>query len=217
MPFVTSIEPQKKKKGRFNIFIDGKFAFGLDEYLLAKFHLKVNQSISEDLTARITKETDLSKLFDKSLKFLSFRPRSEKEIRDYLTAKIAKAENIEPKFAKESSQIEKIIEKLKRYKYLNDLEFAKWWFASRSKSHPKGLRLIALELKRKGIDRELIQRTLKRSSESDLAKAALAKKMAKWSKLPKIDLKMKVYRYLLSRGFDYETAKETFAFFAKTG
>lgn len=94
---------------------------------------------------------DFDALYLRSLKFLGFRPRSEKEMRDYLKKKIQKFQNAD------SSVIDLIIHKLKQQKFLNDTEFARMWIRSRTEFKPKGKRLIYLELQQKGISKDLIE------------------------------------------------------------
>ena len=89
MPFVTSIEPQKKKPDRFNIFVDGKFSFGLDAETLVKSGLKTGREISEKEIKKLVFENETNKLMEKALRFLSFRPRSESEVRRYLRRKLS--------------------------------------------------------------------------------------------------------------------------------
>lgn len=216
MPQITSIEPQKKRKNRFNIFLDGDFAFGADENILAKFQLAAGKTITLNQVEKLIKENELGKLMDQTLRFLSYRPRSEKEVVDYLTKKISQKENIKYLQAKESPLITQVIIKLKRYKYLNDLEFAKWLVGSRLRSKPVGLSLIKVELKRKGISQEIIESTLsKYPSQIKLAQRAVEKKLKRWQKLPPLEFKKKIYAYLISRGFNYETIEAVFAFLKK--
>ncbi|MBI2327287.1 RecX family transcriptional regulator [Candidatus Curtissbacteria bacterium] len=218
MPQITAIEPQKsskRRKSRFNIYLDGNFAFAVDENTLVKNNLRINQQITQEQVEKLLKETVLSKFQDLALRFLSYRQRSEKEVRDYLTNKIAKKENIKYQEAKESPLIEKIISKLRRYNYLNDRQFAKWWIAAR-KFRPKGLNLIKLELIKKGIDKDIIEEVLSGSgSQLELAQIALTKKIKKFQKLPPIELKKRVYQYLSNRGFDYDTIRQVFAHLVK--
>lgn len=213
MPEITSIEPQKKKAGRFNIFLDGKFAFGVGEEAIIAGSLKEGKILSQDEIDRVLKKEEVVKLQDIAIRFLNFRPRSEKEIRDHLTRKIAQKESIKFSQAQDSPLIEPIISKLKKYKLINDLEFTKWFVESRIRSHPRSIRLIALELKRKGIDSALVESTLKKAdNEKDLAIKAVSKKVKRWQKLPENEFKKKLYQFLLGRGFGFETIKETFAF-----
>lgn len=212
MPQVTAIEPQKKKPGRFNIFLDDKFAFAIDEINLAQSHLKPGQVLTgEQVTTFIVKNRS-GQLLDYSLRFLSYRPRSEKEVVDYLAKKISKFENIKFQQAKESPQIQIITKKLKKYNYLDDRQFAKWLVRSRARSQPRGVAHLRAELRMKGIDRDIIENILENAvDERKLALASLAKLVKKWPKLKGLELKKKVYQYLASRGFSYETIKEVFA------
>lgn len=216
MPQITSIEPQKKKKGRFNVFLDGQFAFGIDENTLVKNLLKVGQILTKNQVERLVKETILGKLTDQALRFLSIRPRSEKEVVDYLVQKIARRENIKYQEAKQSPLIDTVIVKLKRYKYLDDRQFAKWLVNSRIKLGPRGLFLIKQELIHKGISKENIESVLiGYPDQRVLAQRAIEKKLKKWHGLSRIDLKKKIYTYLAGRGFDFETIKQVFAFLTK--
>ena len=215
MPRITSIKPQKRKE-RFNIFLDGKFAFGVDENILVKNHLKVGQILTGDQIEKLIKETILGKFLDQALRFLSYRPRSQKEVTIYLTQKIAKRENIKFREAKESPLIGAVVAKLKRYNYLDDHEFAKWLVNLRIKSASRGLSLIKWELIQKGVDRDIIESILSiHPNQTLIAKKAIEKKLKRWQGLSELDLKKKVYAYLASRGFDFETIKEVFAFLLK--
>ncbi len=216
MPQITTILPQKKKKGRFNVYLDGRFAFGADEEVVARYHLAINQNLSTKQIEEIIKDTQINKLLDKVLRFLSFRPKSQKEVTDYLAKKIAAESSVKFIEAQDSPLIGKVISKLKKYNYLNDKEFAKFWIASRIKTKPKGRLQIARELKMKGVDKEIIESLLSRfPDELSLAQKAIEKKLPKWQRLPEPEFKKKIYTYLVGRGFNYETISELFAFFKK--
>src|SRR3990167_1071369 len=212
MPLITSIEPQKKRKNRFNIFLDEEFGFAADENVLLKYNLKISQSLTQSQIEKLIKENELGKLMDQSLRFLSYRPRSEKEVVDYLIGKISQKENIKYSQAKESPLIKQVVLKLKKYKYLDDFEFANWLVRSRIKSKPQRLSLVKFDLEKKGIDDEIINSIIaKYPDQTVLAKRAIEKKLANWQKLPKGDFKKKIYQYLASRGFNFETIGEVFA------
>jgi regulatory protein len=140
------------------------------------------------------------KFYERTLKFLSFRQRSEKEIRDYLKKK--NADDLTSK---------KIIEKLKEHKFLNDEEFAKWWIEQRTRVKPRADRVIKFELKQKGIDLKIIEELFEGDAKSDFDKAlVLAEKRMK--RLKGIEDRKKVYdrlgRFLASKGFNYDVIKE---------
>jgi regulatory protein len=145
---------------------------------------------------------DFEKFYKSAIRFLSFRPRSEKELKDYLTKK-----ECDPLISR------RIVDSLTRDKFLNDEEFVRWWVEQRTILKPKASRIIKYELKQKGISRELIDNFYENEEEStsDFDKALkLAEK--KMVRLGKIEDKRKIYeklgRFLASKGFDWDTIKE---------
>jgi len=89
MAEITKIKPQKNKK-RVNIYLGGKFAFGLDADNFLKAGLKVGQELSEKQVEDLVFKNEFQKLLNKVYRILSLRPRSEKEIKDYLIKKKAR-------------------------------------------------------------------------------------------------------------------------------
>src|SRR4051812_38099109 len=96
----------------------------------------------------------VEKTLAKALYYLSFRPRSEKEVKDYLLGKNKpqKKDFVSPT----QETIDIVIKKLKEMKFLNDTEFAKSWVRSRTEYKPKSVGVIKMELKQKGIAPDMI-------------------------------------------------------------
>lgn len=128
------------------------------------------------------------KLLEASFRFLSFRPRSEKEVQDFLKKKTP-----------DTKLRDRVINRLHELGYLDDAKFTKWWIDQRTAHRPKGARLIAQELKAKGVEAKGI-----RLDERLLAKQAIAKKLDLWRRLPKLEQKKKLYGFLGRRGFATE-------------
>jgi len=213
VPIITKISPQKKS-GRFNLFIDGKFAFGITEFTLLANNLKENKSLTQEEVDKLLTKEKQSYYMDRASGFLAVRPRSEKEIIDYLVKKIAQNEGVKFSEATHSPLVGKILKKLKKYDYINDVDFATWFSKSRLANNPKSIKLIKMELKRKGVVPEVLENlNFKKNQDSKSAIKVVEKKVQRWQKLSSLDYKKKFYAYLLSRGFDYDTVKEAFAFF----
>ncbi len=145
---------------------------------------------------------NFEKLLNKSYKFLSYRPRSEKEVRDYLIKK--KADDL---------TIKRIIESLKEHNFINDTDFTKWWIEQRTKFRPKAARLIKLELLQKGIDKDLVEeilqdKTVETESDLDKAKKIAKKKLVRLKNDEPQKQYEKLVRFLASRGFNWDTIKE---------
>ncbi len=130
------------------------------------------------------------------MKYLSYRPRSLAEVTRYLRTKTSDA-----------ALINQTLDFLKKYKLVDDAAFARWLIESRSRSRPRGSRLLKQELKQKGID--LTSVSLPDVDEKTLAFQALNKKQPLWSGLSGKDYRLKATRYLTTRGFSWEVIAET--------
>jgi regulatory protein len=200
MQKITSIEPQKRK-GRFNVFLDGEFAFGADKETIYDFGLRKNDDLTEEKIKEITEYNELN--FGKKIaySFLNYKPRTEKEIRKKLKEKKIS-----------DSSTDKVITILKDLKYLDDSKYAKQYLEEKLANNPKGKRVIAMKLAEKGINKEVIKSVIEseynEDTETKKAKELLIKYLKKVRAKSDLDKRQKCYRYLLSRGFDYEIVKK---------
>lgn len=162
--------------------------------------------------------TEYEKLLQVSIRFVSYRPRSEKEIRDFLQKKLTRWKIYG------GTVIDKVIVRLTELGYVDDTKFASWWVEQRRTFKPKGANLIRRELQVKGVSKETISDALaekysyltsgrklndKSFSEKELAKKSIEKKLPLWASLPLLARKQKMYRFFASRGFDSETISRT--------
>src|SRR5512140_2269438 len=79
---ITALVAQKRNTDRVNVYLDGKFAFGLA--LSEAIRLKRGQVLSDADIKRLQAADDVEKAREKALSFLSIRPRSEWEVRQNL-------------------------------------------------------------------------------------------------------------------------------------
>lgn len=196
---ITAILPQVKDKRRCNIYIDGRFCCGLTLEATVKNRLKVGQIVTEEKLAEIQLESEKDTAFDKALTHLSATRKTEKQIRTFLAGK-----------GYLPVVVDYVVEKLRGYDFLNDGEYADAYVESVSAR--KGGRLIRMELKGKGVSDEEIERALserEEGAEEEAAKAILTKYMR--NKPFDKETLSKAYRYLMGKGFDYETAKAALA------
>lgn len=204
MAKVTLVEPQKKNPKRFNIFLDGQFAFGADEDTIVEFRLVPGKEIRTEDLEKILFETEVGKLMARMYGLFNIRIRSEKEIRDKL--------RIKSKEEYSDLVIESLIGKLREKGMLNDLEFAKSWVESRRRSKLKGEKALKMELFQKGINREIIDEVFIHQSsvvsEEELAEKALEKKLDSWKNLSKLDFKKRAFGFLGRKGFDFQVISQ---------
>jgi regulatory protein len=163
MGVISKITKQVKNAERYNLFIDGKYAFSVDEVVLAKFGLRKGLEVDELEISGMQYEDDVKKASNKAIHFLSYRMRTEKEIRDHL-----KDDELE------EGIIDEVIHKLNDMKYLNDLEFAHAFTGTQINTSDKGPSWIRGELYRKGVDDPYIEEALEAFTfEMQVEKAAV--------------------------------------------
>ena len=86
MPIITRISTQNRKN-RFNVEVDGEFAFGASDVLLARENLYKGKEIGIEEIERLKQAAEEEKMYEKALHFLSYRPRSKKEVELHLKKK----------------------------------------------------------------------------------------------------------------------------------
>ncbi len=143
---------------------------------------------------RSDSEDNRSLAFNFSLKYLSFRNRSTKEVYDYLIRK---------NFVEET--INFVLKKLVDLKFLNDEEFARGWIESRQKYKNKSKLILKSELRMKGLKDDLIQPLLNEANEDiETARILFEKKKKTLSRFSPEDFKKKMGAFLQRRGYSWE-------------
>ncbi len=152
---------------------------------------------------------ETASIFDRyynlSLRYLSYRPRSKKEVLDYLKKKQKKAPGLTDEI------ISQIMSKLVEYKFIDDAAFVQFWVEQRTRYKNKPVRVIEYELKQKGISKNLIEVSLsenKKEVDLESAKKLANKKMDFYRGLDPVKRREKVMNYLLRKGFSYDTIKK---------
>lgn len=193
---ITEITPQIKDKTRCNVYVDGRFCCGLTLEAVMKNRLKVGQIVSEERLTEIQLESEKNTAFDKALTHLSSTRKTEKQIREYLMKK-----------GYLPAVIDYVTEKLRSYNFLNDGEYAEAYVESAAKR--KGGRLIRMELRGKGVSDGEIDAALEERLGSDREEEAAKEILRKYMRGKETDkaTMQKAYRYLMSKGFDYDVAK----------
>lgn len=186
---ITAIEPQKKRN-RVNIHLDGEFAFGLDRMVAA--WLKTGQELSEEKIEKLQVDDARELAYQQAMLFLSYRARSEKEIRQNLS-----------KHKIPEEVIEQTLEKLRGNGLANDNQFARAWVENRNTFRPRSRRALTMELRQKGLDDETVQSAVAGVDENALAYDSARKRAGRLKGLEWSEFRRKLSEYLARRGFPY--------------
>lgn len=196
---ITKIEPQKRNRSRRSIWLDGGYSFSLGEGAFLQAGLRVGDEISTEEVEKLVSLDQRGKAKEIAFRYLSYRPRTTKEVTDKLKDKGIPVEIIEA-----------VVEDLKELKLLDDWGFAHSWIAERLAHRPGGKRLLHRELRQKGVDVGVIEKAIDKfyPQELKVARELLRKKMRRFKGLEPRKVKAKVWSLLLRRGFSSQTAQE---------
>ncbi|MDR2336670.1 MAG: RecX family transcriptional regulator [Candidatus Nomurabacteria bacterium] len=211
---ITAITKQAHNANRVNIFVNGRFALALGLTQVVDEKLRVGLALDQARLAELEQQGVFDKYYQRALIYALTRPRSEKEIRDYLRKKTApvmkRIQNrdgdyeIVTKSGMNSKLIEPIIEKLKTKKYLDDYQFARFWAENRNLKKGISVYQLRQELLKKGISNAIIDDILTTSTRTDVneIRKIIAKKRTKYDD-------QKLIAYLVQKGFDYATVLDS--------
>lgn len=194
---ITAIKAQIKNTERVSVYLDGKYSFSLTQSQLLEHKLHSGMELSEADLEKLQKASDYGKLLERVLNYVMIRPRSIREVRDYLWRKKA-----DPDIG------ESIIQRLEVRGYLGDAAFAKSWVRSRQLTKPISKRRLQAELIQKGVASELIEQAISGNNEYDELEA-LREIITKKRKQSRYQDEQKLMQYLARQGFSYDVIKST--------
>ena len=190
MKKITALVVQKRNPNRVNVHLDGEYAFGLARIVAA--WLRVGQELDEEKLKQLQVEDARERAVQQALLFLSYRTRSESEIRQNLR-----------KHEMPEEVIEETLARLRQDGLANDGQFAQAWVENRSTFRPRSRRMLAMELRQKGLDDEAVSSALETVDDEPLAYEAAKKRAARLKTLEWADFRKKLSEFLARRGFSY--------------
>lgn len=152
------------------------------------------------------------KYYTLAVQYLTRRPHSEKEMREYLEKKARKLSVKRSEFLLTPQLLSQVLNRLKTQKFLNDFEFARWWKGQRNRFRPKSDLIIKMELRQKGVAQEMIDLVFAEEdeesvSDSEKARTLVSKRFDKVKDLSRHEQYQKLGAYLARRGFSWEVAR----------
>jgi regulatory protein len=196
MKRVTAIRSGRRK--RVNIFLDGKFAFSLEGEIALKERLEVGQELPEASIEALARADLFQRCLNAALNYLSYRLRSEAELRQRLGRR-----------GFDDDSVEAVIARLREQGLVNDLAFAEFWRDNRQSFRPRSRWLTALELRQKGVAGEITNQVVAEVDDEDSAYRA---GLSRVRSLPRSDyesFRRRLGEYLRRRGFGYRVISHT--------
>lgn len=206
---ITAISLQAHDNNRVNVSVDGCYEFSLNLSQLVDLGLKVGGEFNERDLNSFKQESEFGKLYGRTLEYCLVRPRSKKEIRDYLFRKTrpSKLKNGNIKPGVSSVLCDRVFDRLVERKYIDDYKFAEYWVRYRLNTKGISARKMTAELRTKGIENGIIEQVLGDSDRDDITevKKVLRKKANRYPD------EQKLITYLARQGFRFDDIKRALA------
>ena len=191
---ITRIAPQKRNRARISIHIDGSFAFGVMQDIVLEYSLSVGDELSVERQEAMLHQSAFVRAKFVALEYISYKARTEHEVRTKLTDK---------GFTKETA--ERAIRRLIVLDYINDVRFAHAFVIDRVTVRRYGRRRILRDMQRRGVGEELMQEAIEGLKDEVVKQAALEAAIKQKKKLAKepsfYKRRQKLQNFLARRGF----------------
>jgi len=195
---ISAIRVGKGRGKRVNVFLDNMFAFSLEAEVAIREGLQVEQELSATKIEALARSDLFHRCFNAAAHYLSYRPRSESELRKRLQRR-----------GFDDDSVEAVIAKLKEQGLVDDVAFAQFWKDNRESFSPRSRWLTKLELRRKGIANDIIEQVVNTVNDSDNAYRVASSKAHSLSLSDYAGFRRRLGEYLKRRGFDYAVINHT--------
>lgn len=199
MAVITKVSAQRRP-GRYNIFLDGKYAFSASEKTLAEFVLLKGKELTDAQVEKVKQFDADAKASDLAAHFLSYEPRTIYEVLQYLA-----------KHEISNEAAENAVNELTELDYLDDANYVRLFLKNNLRVGSDGPNSLTRKLKQKGVDPEIVQNELEEVADEDWLEVGqrVTKSMRhQVGKISERELERKIKTKLLSHGFSSDLAEQ---------
>ncbi len=193
MAVITRLVASKGRPKKVKVYLDGKYAFSLEAAVALEARLHTRQELSQPKIDRLEHENRLKRALAAAGRLLSFRPRSERELKLKLTQK-----------GFDAATVAASLKYLKEHGLVDDAAFARYWAENRTTFSPRSQRLVQLELRQKGVTAEVAEEMSGEVDDEAAAYAAGAKRASRLDISDYEEFRRRLGEYLRRRGFGYD-------------
>jgi regulatory protein len=186
------------RRRRYVVHLDDGSAVTLQDALTLEHNLRPGCAVSVEDLGRLTAADEARSAIDYALRLLSYRPRSERELRQRLKRK-----------GIGQQAVDGAVERLRELGYLDDEAFARSRVQTRQAARPRPGWAVARELRQRGIDGETAKNATDVISDEDAALEAARRRLSRYAALEYPVFRERLGRFLTSRGFSYDVARRT--------
>jgi regulatory protein len=203
---ITRIAKKRNARNLYTVYVDDVPAFDVSDTVALNYGLKKEVQLDEQ-TIEAIKSTELEKQARMiALNYVSYRPRSSKEVLDQLIRK---------GFTKDLA--DSVVRHFESVSLINNLEFARMFVRDKLRKKPTGKALLQRQLAVKGIPTSMIEQVLRehvseedqRNAAAELASRRIRLTKRTLSRLDPVQQRRRLTGYLLRHGFSSEIVQRT--------
>ncbi|WP_354680439.1 recombination regulator RecX [Macrococcoides caseolyticum] len=198
---ITKIEVQKHNKDRFNLYINGNFYAGIDAATYVYFNLRKDLILSDEDLRNIGEYDGYRVAINNALNYLSYKKRTESEVRNYLAGDEVRGE-----------VIERVIQYCKENKYIDHDDYAKSYMNTLLNTTDKGPAIFVQTLKQLGVEQAIIDKyhvQFEGLITSERIDKIAQKVMRKYEKKQSAKMiEQKVIQTLIQKGYNLDIAND---------
>ena len=188
----------RERRRRVAVYADDRFALTLSLNFAREKGIHVGMDVSTAEIETLRAEDERRVAYDTALHLLSYRPRSEREIRQRLRRR-----GVGPEV------IDETVQRLLAVHYLDDAAFAQFWRESRENISPRSRRLVRAELLSKGVDAETATSSVEAMDDEESAYRAASRRLKALQGVDEDVLFRRLAGFLTRRGFGYDVVRRT--------
>ncbi len=194
---VTAVVRKPRRK-KVDLYVDGELALTIGAELAVERDLKPGTEMSLRQIGALEYEEARRSCLAAAVRLLSYRQRSERELRERLRQK---------GFAK--PPVDESIARLRDLGYVNDAAFARFYAEGRQSSRPSSQRLLTVELRRKGVEASVAEKATAGVSDEEAAYDAATRRLRMLRGMEYDRFRERLGSFLTRRGFSYDVARRT--------
>ena len=162
MALARTVTRLEKRGRRVRVFLDGAYAFSLSPLVLGRTGLHCDRCLTDHEIEELKAEDIFQRALDAALNYLSYRPRTESELRRRLAGREVPKEVMEA-----------VMGRVRELGLLDDAAFARLWVQDRERLSPRGTLALRHELRRKGVSAELVEEVVGQEADEEASAYAV--------------------------------------------
>lgn len=199
---ITALKAQVRDKNRVNVFVDGSYRFSLEIVQVIDLGIKSGNEYTEEQLAELENESQYGKIYARALEYVFVRPRSQRELRDYLRRKMLDKRDQHGNLRKGISPelADRVFDRLIEKGHLDEQKFARFWIDNRNVRKGISERKLRAELMAKGVTSPIIDEALRGSDRDETVdlQSVIKRKISRYPE------ERKLIEYLARQGFGYD-------------